>query len=225
MQTRQLNSTYSTQDKEKIESFLMRLKLQAKKCNYVIPARNVEINDIQQTVALYQEDISETLIRDRIVVGIANHATKTRLLRELNLTLETAVSLVKAVEMADKRIQTLLTTNAASIDAIGRKRPGVLSKPQINKRDKTQNPQARSRCGYCGNQHQLGIPDLCPAYQQQCSKCGMNNHFERVCRSRQKIDTIQCEREHYDEIDEDAGIQSKQDDTELNIGTMHTRIN
>ncbi|KAL5253008.1 hypothetical protein ACHWQZ_G015687 [Mnemiopsis leidyi] len=121
MQTRQLNSTYSTQDKEKIESFLMRLKLQAKKCNYVIPARNVEINDIQQTVALYQEDISETLIRDRIVVGIADHATKTRLLRDHNLTLETAVSLVKAGEMADKRIQTLLTTNAASINAIGQR--------------------------------------------------------------------------------------------------------
>ena len=223
---RHIFNTMMQLEEENIDSFLMRLKLQAKKCNYIIPARDVEvkINTTKHTVTLEQEDISETLIRDRIVVGVANQATKTRLLREHNLTLETAVSLVKALELADKRIQTLLTTNATSINAIGRKRPRPPSKPQINKRYKTQNPQARSRCGYCGNQHQLGRPDLCPAYQQKCSKCGMNNHFARVCRSRQKIDMIQ--QEQYDDIidEEEAEMQSEHDDSgyapELNIGTI-----
>ena len=135
-----------------------------------------------KTVTLEPEDISGSLIRDRIVVGVTNQATKTRLLREHNLTLETAVNLVRAQEMADKRVQALLTANATSINNIGRKRPRPASKPQYNKRYKTQN----SQCGFCGNQHQLGRPDMCPAYRQKCSKCGLKKSSASM---RQKLKT------------------------------------
>ena len=105
----------------------------------------VELYDCQkQNVTIESEDISESLIRDRIVVGVSNQATKTRLLREHNLTLDTAVRIVKTQEMADKRIQTLLTTNNVSVNAIGQKRPRPrheLSRPQMNKRYKPHNTQ------------------------------------------------------------------------------------
>ena len=110
---RHIFNTMEQEEEESIEHFLMRLKLQAKKCNYVIPRRNIEVqvDTDMKTVTLEPEDISESLIRDRIVVGVTNQATKTRLLREHNLTLETAVNLVRAQEMADKRVQALLPTS------------------------------------------------------------------------------------------------------------------
>ena len=226
---RHIFNTMEQEEEETIEAFLMRLRLQAKKCNYTIPSRviEVELDDGQKKdVTIESEDISESLIRDRIVVGMSNQATKTRLLREHNLTLDTAVRIVKTQEMADKRIQTLLATNNVGVNAIGRKRPRPrheLSKPQINKRYKPHNTQGQ--CGYCGSQHQLGNPELCPAYRQTCSKCGLKNHFARACRSRRKIDMIQqdchepCGEDLDTEMDncenEDSGYAS-----ELNIGAI-----
>ena len=226
---RHIFNTMDQEEEETIEAFQMRLRMQAKKCNYTIPPREIEIDlegGEKKKIKLEAEDISESLIRDRIVVGVSNRATKTRLLREHNLTLETAVKIVKTQEMADKRIQTLLATTNASINAIGRKRPrpqNEPSKPQVNKRYKPQNSQGK--CGYCGNQHQFGNPEHCPAYRRTCSKCGMKNHFAKVCRSKRKIDMIH--QDFCDPSEEDLDAVMNEDDkddsiytSELNIGAI-----
>ena len=230
---RHIFNTLEQEEEETIDSFVMRLKLQAKKCNYTIPGKEMEIEVTEQSgaktkhkVKVEPEDISESLIRDRIVVGVRNQATKTRLMREHDLTLHTAINLVKTQELADQRIQTLMSTTA-NVNAIGRKRPRPHqehSKPQI-KRHKPQN--ANGQCGYCGNQHQLGNPEACPAYRQTCSSCGLKNHFARVCRSKRKINTIQ-QQEMDSELSAEPSVEMEYQDEDsgyaeqLDIGAIAT---
>ena len=75
---------------ESIDSFLSRLRAQAAKCKFVY------------TVGEVIKDVSDELIRDRIVVGVQDETTRSRLLREPKLTLTSAVEMIRAVEVVDE---------------------------------------------------------------------------------------------------------------------------
>ena len=70
---------------EHIDLFVTKLRTQAAKCKFVIEQTHEYMNGadppVQQTVRL-QTDISEEFIRDRLVCGIHNQATRAKLLRE-----------------------------------------------------------------------------------------------------------------------------------------------
>ena len=131
---RHIFNTMVQDEDELIDAFVLRLRTQAKKCNYRIPSTTttVTIAETDHQVAIQFEDISDNLIRDRIVVGITNQNIKTRLLREKSLNLDTAIAIVKAQELADERINTLQesTTYVNAINGQKRKRP--LNKPNIS---------------------------------------------------------------------------------------------
>ena len=91
------------------------------------------IEDVEHPVAIEYADISESLIRDRIVVGLLDQQTKTALLRENHLTLNSAIAIVKSRESATERISALLD-NDCHVNEIHRKRAfkETRIKPQIS---------------------------------------------------------------------------------------------
>ena len=75
------------QQGETVEQFVIDLKLKAKTCAF--------------------GDMSDSMIRDRIVLGIASQRVRERLLREDNLNLANAVKICQAAEATQTQITTL----------------------------------------------------------------------------------------------------------------------
>ena len=143
------------------------------------------------------ENLQDSLIRDRIVCGIDDKNIRERLLRDNNLTLDRATAIVKASETSKSQVHEL---DGKNIDAIRKQnshhkqnnyqnQTPMRKSPQIPKKSHPNNnitsaisnnfsKQTKS-CYYCGTKHGR----LCPAFGQQCSKCGKSNHFARVCQS------------------------------------------
>ncbi|CAB4025804.1 Hypothetical predicted protein [Paramuricea clavata] len=72
---------------ESVEQFVMELKRLAKNCEY--------------------GELTNSIVKDRIVEGISNDRTRARLLREKDLSLERCMDVCKAAEVADKHMKTL----------------------------------------------------------------------------------------------------------------------
>ena len=72
------------QEGEQFDSFLTKLKLCSKSCNY--------------------SDLRDGMIRDQIVYGILNKKTQERLLREADLDLNRAVQVCQAIEVSECQI-------------------------------------------------------------------------------------------------------------------------
>ena len=225
---RHIFNTMVQEEGELIDSFVIRLQTQAKKCNYKVPPEttSVTVNDEEHPVVVSYADITNSLIRDRIVVGISNQPTKTRLLRDHALTLESAVTIVKAQELADERVSTL--QDSFSVNSLNQKRKRSFQpnynpqqKPQINSNDSVKRSKTRAtvqnECGYCGRIHQKG---KCPAFGETCGNCNRKNHFARVCRFK-NVDLLEEDEEHY-EVEGVYYAEEKENLTQLNIGMIVT---
>ena len=86
-------------------------------------------------------------------------------MKERTLTLDTAIEIVRATEMANKQLSKLVTTLPLHVSAI--------NKPTYYYRG----PQI---CKLCGDKHERGA-DRCPAYGKKCTFCGKLNHAAKVC--------------------------------------------
>ena len=150
------------QETESIKEFETRLTSQAKKCNFTVPS--IEIPAVPGTrnepgtpaIPVQFKDVSEEMIRDRIVVGIQNKSIQRRLLRERErerFVSLSAVNMLKAIETANQQAKTYLNLGhtPAGVDAIqsteGKFKAHSSSKPQIRLYSK---PQAEK----CNLQHE-----------------------------------------------------------------------
>ena len=134
--------------------------------------------------------LTDEMIRDRIVIGLQDKATKLRLLREENLDLNKTLSICRASEIASKQLQSMKSdqqVNAMSAhvkrnrDNRAKEDKSVGRKFRTSKKPIQPNPK-RYRCGG-PKQHKL---EECKAYGQTCLVCKKANHFASVCRSRTK---------------------------------------
>ncbi|XP_072021152.1 uncharacterized protein [Amphiura filiformis] len=138
--------------------------------------------------------LSDDLIRDRIVLGVTDHAIRARLLREDKLTLTRAMDMCRTSEITAAQLEKL---NSSSSDQVnytrgsGRpnrsyeknSRPNFRSGPPQAPRQRPNTTATGMKCKYCGGEHER-IKEKCPAYGQQCRKCKKQNHFSRVCRKK-----------------------------------------
>ena len=177
-------------ENEGIDGFVTRLKTQAAKCNYKIPSitRNVTVDAVQHPVNIEYKDLTEDLIRDRIIVGLRDQGTRSKLLRESNLTLESTVTIVRSHELADEQLQKL-TASGLEISAVRKNKKQFKQKPQISSNDgghssrssasgKRNSAVKRKQCGFCGKTHPSGE---CPAWGKRCTYCNGKGHFKEVC--------------------------------------------
>ncbi|XP_061729032.1 uncharacterized protein LOC133533959 [Cydia pomonella] len=125
-------------------------------------------------------DKREELVRDVIVIGLANSAMKERLLRTEDLTLQRTVSMCRAAELSQKQV-TELTNEIASTSVLNVTTAPVHNVNNVNT-SKTRRVNTR-KCYRCGNNWDRA--HQCPAIGCKCQKCGIPNHFAKVCRNKQ----------------------------------------
>ena len=150
------------QPAESIDVFLTDLKLKARTCNF--------------------KDVQDSMIRDQLVFGIQDSKLRERLLRETDLTLEAAVKICHASELAIQHARTFAgdtTKDGAAVGMISRKTYNKEAQRQPNQRNKSET----FHCKRCGTRH---APKQCPAYGKMCHKCQGQNHFSKQCFSKGK---------------------------------------
>jgi predicted aspartyl protease len=139
-------------------------------------------------------DMKDSLLRDRIVVGISNLRISEKLQLEKDLTLSKAIETVRASEQIHQQSQEL-RAQSTGINAIqshskyrnkqnngwqGNQNPKRHSPKFQNKNNNK--PQSKSmKCHKCGlDKHSRKD---CPAQGSTCRKCKKNGHWEAVCRT------------------------------------------
>ena len=142
------------------------------------------------------EGVEDSMIRDRIVVGVRDDATRRKLLQVRELTLKNAIDICKASEEAGRQLKAMATpedvqplySSSSKPPRRGGRVAGNRARHRgdqsatrrdlsLTRRDRTADP-----CRYCGRQHDA-TKNACPAYGQRCSKCSKLNHFAAVCRA------------------------------------------
>ncbi|UYV78984.1 K02A2.6-like [Cordylochernes scorpioides] len=142
------------------------------------------------------ENIKDSLIRDRIVLGCRDTTLREKYLQNPDLTLSLAINQGQAAEASQKQLRNI---EKDSIDAI-RKNSNERYKPTTSlKNSYTSNPVRANfnksiRCSKCNMAHDFG---KCPAYGKECYKCRQPNHFANCCKNR----AIRCIQEIEEEKD------------------------
>ena len=157
------------QDNESADSFITDLYCLAQYCEFGV--------------------LKEELIRDRIVVGLADKKLSEHLQLKSNLTLEDAIAKARQSE-AVKKQQGILQGNKSE--------PSPVRIDQVSKHDEqgargqnknwmpragknTNERKSESKCFWClGPRHQK---QACPARESTCNKCHKKGHWARACRS------------------------------------------
>ena len=118
--------------------------------------------------------LKDSLIRDRIVCGIRANNVRKRLLQERNLDLKTCIDKCKAAEATEAQVKTMSGQEVHFVKQ---------NKKHVNPKNKKTLSHTVD-CRYCG-QHHVRDKDKCPARGKKCTACGIMNHIEAVCRSKQ----------------------------------------
>ncbi len=144
---------------EPFDKFLLALKGLISSCNY----------DTQR----------DSLLRNQIVVGIIDSDTREQLLSQSTLDLKKAVKFCRARESArNYAVQMQSSTESSQtqmqVNWSSTNRGASGSQKIKNPRDNG----SVGPCCFCGGQHSRG---KCPAFGKSCAKCGLFNHYAKVC--------------------------------------------
>ena len=154
-------------------------------------------------------ELKNSLIRDKIVIGICDKKTQERLLGESELSLEKALQICRAAEEIKMKCQVAqraprrLTMSTARV--IG------LVKGQININNWPP-PDRKRQCIKCLKYHD---PAEDPAYNQKCHKCGHLGHYAVACRSKVVREVV---------ADKEQSTENDDSETEFYIGTIKADI-
>ena len=139
--------------------------------------------------------LKNSLIKDRIVLGVNNTKTRERLLRVPDLTLEKALDVVRSAEATEMQMKEL--DSDSSVHGIGREKDKSTDKKTPSDNEEKRPPSKKFNCRNCGTGRH-GETE-CPAYGKTCNYFQSRNHFQSVCRSRKKVHGLgveQQEEEH-----------------------------
>ncbi len=119
------------------------------------------------------------MIRDQIVFGINDKKVRERLLRETELTMNEAVRICHASELALQHAKTFYE-NAKKSGSDSSAVAAVTEKMQRSGMSKVKQQKEKElfKCKRCGRRHP---PKQCPAYKKVCAKCKGQNHFAKQC--------------------------------------------
>ena len=170
---------------ETIRSFGARLRGQAGVCKFLVkcPSCDADVN------------YTEAILRDVLTLGIADTEIQLDLLGDKNqdMTLEDISLFVEAKEAGKRSASRLLVSQgaeAAHSSTYRRDKRAALTSGADNER------KASETCAYCGKKgHGRSAPPAirrksCPAYNHTCIHCNRRNHFDNVCRNKDKAKII-----------------------------------
>ena len=151
------------------------------------------------------ECLQDTLIRDRIVLGVKSKQLRKRLLQERKLTLSKCVDICRSSEATTSQLQAISGTDNEENNRL-KQRDSRFNTSQRNKAEKFEAekfPHRNSKqCKFCGGEHVLK-KEKCPAWGSKCSNCGGENHFAKVCR-KAKVRQVETASRYSDSDDSDV---------------------
>ena len=139
---------------ETIDTYATDLKNKAKDCEFA--------------------QLTDELIKDRVVCGINNDTVRARLLRETDLNLTKAVDICQASEVRQSHMKALHEEADVAMNKINITKMKKASSKQY------ETDKEKGECKRCGYFHE---PKKCPAYGKICNLCKLKNHFSHMCRS------------------------------------------
>lgn len=119
--------------------------------------------------------LRDSLIRDRLVLGINDNTTQKKLLQDRKLTLARAIDICRSSESSKTQIKKLKENTEDAINAFKAKQTPENREPAL-------------QCRYCGGNHPRK-KELCPAFGRICKNCGRTNHFAKACLQKRKTAT------------------------------------
>ena len=154
-------------DDENIDSYVAELRRLSKTCQFC-------------------ECLRSSLIRDRLVIGIRDGATRKYLLQKRDLTLDNAIDICWGSEATAAHLKGIGGAKAEKVNKLhasgkvqSRKRQNQKGKSHSEKMDE----KKEVMCKFCGPNHELKRK-LCPAWGRKCSTCQRYNHFSSMCKSK-----------------------------------------
>lgn len=144
------------QEGEKFDEFLVKIKTQAKRCDF--------------------GTIHDSLVKDKIVIGVINGKLREKLLTKKDLTLTTAIDMCRASEKATKQAGEI-ANEGQMVNAVEARK---WSKKGQSSAKRDQLHDEKFDCNRCGTKHGRAN---CPAFNKRCSKCNQKGHFASVCRT------------------------------------------
>lgn len=180
--TPKINETYERytfntiiqRDDQHFDEFITNLKTKVKNCGY--------------------GSLEESIIRDRVVVGIKSDDTREKLLAAENLTLQKTIDICHSAEQVKKQVDTMKQT--ATVEMVTCKKKNTKSKSTQNKKENKSDHEEKFHCGRCDTTHGRRA---CPAFKKTCKICKMKNHLTKCCKSK-AVDAVL---ENSSEEDED----------------------
>ena len=152
----------SQREGETFESFLTSIRTLVKTCNYC-------------------NTCVDSILRDRILLGVQDPTTQQLLLKERKLTLNKCIDICKAAEDAVIQGHAFRDNTESVVN-----RMSVKSQSDHSKR-----PYYKT-CLFCAKQHEFK-KELCPAYGKTCTACKGQNHFASSARCQSKVNFVTCE--------------------------------
>ena len=118
--------------------------------------------------------LTENLVKDR---GVISDKTRSRLLKQANLTLAGALDICRADEATSAQLKSMSTqpTTATATESTEDVDVKLL---KTRRQNPPQPNRQQGRCGCCGGRHYP--QQRCPAIGAECHKCGRRNHFASV---------------------------------------------
>ena len=164
---------------ETIDQYVTELRTKAKNCEF--------------------GDLTESLIRDRIICGVPDDNLRERLLRVQDLNLEAAVRMCRATETTKERMKEIKMEEKEVHAVKSKNHPKPFKQKHASKSfaNKGYPKKMQEQCKRCGGMHGKD----CPAMGQTCTKCGKRDDYARMCfTSKKKVHEINHSSE--DESDE-----------------------
>ena len=160
-------------------------------------------------------EMTDRLIRDKIMFSITDPALKSRLMRENdNLTLTKLITIARAHETAIGHLKDMGSTSSPGIvNKLGSKphrRSDAHSKTpaRSDRQDRDATPKD---CHFCDRRHVMK-KELCPAWGKTCKKCLRLNHFATKCKAK-KLNVLE---------NTDSDSDSEPDPDSYWIGAIHS---
>ena len=163
-------------------------------------------------------NIEQSLMKDRIVVGVRDPALRKRLLYKKKLILQKCFEMARSFEATSARLQSMFCTALSDADVNfihkGKGRRRQKPKPKHSPSSgadaapwKAGSPNGAtsgrhnrdSRCYYCGRQNHPRKD--CPASELVCHKCNQSRFYQVVCKSKSV-----CEISEYSEDEGFVGM-------------------
>ena len=171
---------------ESIETYIAELRELAKSCKFC-------------------ECLKDSLIRDRIVLGICDQGTRKVLLQKRDLTLKQAEDICRSNEAATSQLKEL--GEDPTIHAMKQKSRVEQKKYEPPTASATGQYDGMITCKFCARRHRRKKEE-CPALGKTCAKCHGRNHFARCCRGTKKksIKTVSEDPENQDSSSETESV-------------------